>query len=103
MLAVVLGSLIAVMQPVSCCDNIMTITKLVLTVRLFLLKNCGLSVAQGQRRIPVMGMVHYYHQGPVFIDDSDPVKQEELRWNEAEDITKDKDMGAVKGTNVKDL
>ncbi|MGI5941888.1 MAG: NosD domain-containing protein [Pelotomaculaceae bacterium] len=56
--------------------------------------------------IPIMGdgSTHYYHQGPVFIDDPDPETQELLRWNEAEDRNWDnKDMGAVKGTNVKDL
>lgn len=56
--------------------------------------------------IPIMGdgSTRYYHQGPVFIDDPDPETQELLRWNEAEDTNWDtKDMGAVKGTNVKDL
>lgn len=56
--------------------------------------------------IPIMGdgSTRYYHQGPVFIDDPDPETQELLRWNEAEDRNWDtKDMGAVKGTNVKDL
>lgn len=50
------------------------------------------------------GATHYYCQGPVFLDDPDPATQERLRWNEAEDINwADKDMGALKGTNVKDL
>lgn len=50
------------------------------------------------------GFTHYYHQGPVFVDDPDPVKEEELRWNPAEDTNvQEKDMGAVKGTNAKDL
>ncbi len=37
--------------------------------------------------LPVQGdgSTHYYHQGPVFIDDPDPVTQEQLRWNPAED------------------
>jgi hypothetical protein len=50
------------------------------------------------------GKTHYYHQGPVFIDDADPVREEQLRWNSAEDKNvQEKDMGAVKGTNLKDL
>jgi hypothetical protein len=59
-----------------------------------------------ERNLPVQGdgIVHYYHQGPVFIDDPDPVKEEQLRWNAAEDTNvKEKDMGAVKGTDLKDL
>ena len=58
--------------------------------------------------IPVLGdgATHYYHQGPVFIYEpaDDPVELERLRWNEEEDKNWDtKDMGAVKGNNVKDL
>ncbi|MFA5001382.1 MAG: PEGA domain-containing protein [Methanolinea sp.] len=50
------------------------------------------------------GITHYYHQGPVFVDDPDAAKEEELRWNPAEDSNvQEKDMGAVKGTNMKDL
>ncbi len=50
------------------------------------------------------GKTHYYLQGPVFVDDADPVREEQLRWNAAEDKNvKEKDMGAVKGTNLKDL
>jgi len=59
-----------------------------------------------EANLPVMGdgMTHYYHQGPVFVDDADPVREEELRWNAAEDKNvQEKDMGAVKGTDLKDL
>src|SRR5690606_6340113 len=50
------------------------------------------------------GITRYYHQGPVFVDDPDPAREEELRWNPSEDTNiQDKDMGAVKGTNLKDL
>ena len=50
------------------------------------------------------GTTHYYHQGPVFLNDTDPTTQATLRWNAAEDIaTTYKDKGAVKGTNLKDL
>ncbi|MFY9800395.1 MAG: DUF3344 domain-containing protein, partial [Methanoregula sp.] len=50
------------------------------------------------------GSTHYYHQGPVFIDDTDPSTQEQLRWNAAEDTNvQEKDMGAVKGTDLKVL
>ena len=56
--------------------------------------------------LPVLGdgVTHYYHQGPVFKDDPDPVVEELIRWNATEDTNVlEKDMGAVKGTNVKDL
>ncbi|MGI6452338.1 MAG: hemoblobin-interacting domain-containing protein [Syntrophomonadaceae bacterium] len=58
--------------------------------------------------IPVCGNgeIRYYHQGPVFIYEpaDDPVELERLRWNEGEDTNWDtKDMGAVMGTNVRDL
>ncbi|MDD3652586.1 MAG: PKD domain-containing protein [Desulfotomaculaceae bacterium] len=57
--------------------------------------------------IPVMGgdgTTHYYHQGPVFIDHPDEETEQMLRWNPEEDTNVDtKDMGALKGTNVKDL
>jgi len=50
------------------------------------------------------GTTHYYHQGPVFVDDDDEATEEELRWNKREDTNvEEKDMGALKGTNVKDL
>jgi hypothetical protein len=50
--------------------------------------------------LPVQGdgSTHYYLQGPVFLDPA------ELRWNPAEDTNvQEKDMGAVKGTDVRDL
>jgi uncharacterized repeat protein (TIGR02059 family) len=56
--------------------------------------------------IPIMGdgTTHYYHQGPVFIDDPDEETEQMLRWNQAEDTNWDtKDMGALKGTNLTDL
>jgi PKD repeat protein/DMSO/TMAO reductase YedYZ molybdopterin-dependent catalytic subunit len=59
-----------------------------------------------EENLPVMGdgNIHYYHQGPVFVDNSDPETQEMLRWNPKEDTNiETKDMGAVMGTNVKDL
>ena len=50
------------------------------------------------------GTTHYYHQGPVFIDNTDPVIEQALRWNPAEDTNvQEKDNGAVKGTNLKDI
>jgi PKD repeat protein len=57
-----------------------------------------------EANLPVFGdgSTHYYLQGPVFVDNPDPVIEEELRWNSSEN-TNEKDQGAVKGTNVKDL
>ncbi len=48
--------------------------------------------------LPVQGdgVTHYYHQGPVFVADK------EGQWDENE-TTNFKDMGAVKGTSVRDL
>jgi len=59
-----------------------------------------------ETNLPVVGdgTTHYYHQGPVFVDDADPAREEQLRWNIAEDANvKEKDMGALKGTALKDL
>jgi hypothetical protein len=53
-----------------------------------------------EQHLPVQGdgSTHYYLQGPVFADNPDD------RWNPAEDTNvKEKDMGAVKGTNTRDL
>ena len=53
-----------------------------------------------EANLPVYGdgTTHYYHQGPVFVDDP------EERWNPAEDMNvREKDMGAVKGTDLRDL
>jgi hypothetical protein len=51
-----------------------------------------------EANLPVMGdgVTHYYHQGPVFENDT------EARWD-AEETTNFKDHGAVKGTAISDL
>jgi len=51
-----------------------------------------------EANLPVQGdgKTHYYHQGPVFVDDK------EWQWD-ANETTNFKDEGAVKGTDVKDL
>jgi hypothetical protein len=59
-----------------------------------------LTYQQMRDTLPVLGdgTTHYYHQGPVFATNPDD------RWNPKEDTNvQDKDMGAVKGTNLKDL
>lgn len=59
-----------------------------------------------EQNLPVQGdgVVHYYHQGPVFVDNADPAVEEVLRWNPEENKNvKEKDMGAVKGTDIRDL
>lgn len=65
-----------------------------------------LTYQQMRDTLPVEGdgITHYFLQGPVFVDDLNPTVQETLRWNSKEDTNvQEKDMGAVKGTNVKDL
>jgi hypothetical protein len=51
-----------------------------------------------EANLPVQGdgKTHYYHQGPVFVDDK------EGQWD-ANETTNFKDRGAVRGTDVKDL
>ncbi len=51
-----------------------------------------------EQNLPVQGdgIAHYYHQGPVFAADK------EAQWDIGE-TTNFKDMGAVKGTSVRDL
>jgi hypothetical protein len=59
-----------------------------------------------EANLPVLGdgTTVYYHQGPVFVDDPDPAREQELRWNPAEDTNvQEKEMGAVKGTDLKEL
>jgi PKD repeat protein len=50
------------------------------------------------------GTTHYYAQGPVFADNPDPAIEQQLRWNPQENTNVlEQDMGAVKGTNLRDL
>ena len=59
-----------------------------------------LTYQQMRDSLPVLGdgTTHYFHQGPVFVANL------EDRWNPKEDTNvQEKDMGAVKGTNLKDL
>jgi hypothetical protein len=65
-----------------------------------------LTYQQMRDTLPVLGdgITHYYHQGPVFVDDSSETTEQQLRLNPAEDTNVlTKDMGAVKGTDVRDL
>ncbi len=71
-----------------------------------ILSSTDVDAAWMETHLPVYGdgVTHYYHQGPVFVDDPDPVTEEMIRWNAAEDTNvQEKDMGAVRGTAVKDL
>lgn len=59
-----------------------------------------------EQNLPVHGdgVTHFFLQGPVFLDDPDPATEESLRWNKDETINvREKDMGAVKGTDIRDL
>jgi hypothetical protein len=51
-----------------------------------------------EANLPVQGdgKTHYYHQGPVFVDDK------EGQWD-VNETTNFKDQGAVRGTDIKDL
>ncbi len=65
-----------------------------------------LTYQQMRDTLPVLGdgTIHYYHQGPVFVDDPDDATEQALRWNPDEDTNvQEKDMGAAKGTDFKDL
>jgi parallel beta-helix repeat protein len=71
-----------------------------------ILNQTTLTWQQMRDTLPVLGdgVTHYYHQGPVFVDNTNETLEQELRWNPAEDTNVDtKDMGAVKGTNLVDL
>lgn len=63
-----------------------------------ILKETTVTYQWMEANLPVQGdgKIHYYHQGPVFVDD----KQGQWDINET---TNFKDQGAVKGTDVKDL
>lgn len=59
-----------------------------------------------EQNLPVHGdgVTHYYHQGPVFADDPDPAREAMIRWNPEENTNvQEKDMGAVKGTDLRDI
>jgi hypothetical protein len=59
-----------------------------------------------QSNLPVSGdgITHYYLQGPVFVDNQNADTQDLLRWNQDEDQNiQEKDMGALKGTNLSSL
>jgi hypothetical protein len=62
------------------------------------LNETSVSIAWMEQNLPVQGdgVTHYYHQGPVFVDDK------EGQWD-PEETANFKDMGAVKGTAVRDL
>ncbi len=51
-----------------------------------------------ETNLPIQGdgTTHYYHQGPVFVDDK------EGQWD-VNETTNFKDQGAVKGTDIKDI
>jgi hypothetical protein len=71
-----------------------------------ILSSKDVDIAWMETNLPVHGdgVTRYYHQGPVFIDNPDPATEVSLRWNPVEDTNvREKDMGAVKGTAVKDL
>jgi Protein of unknown function (DUF3344)/PEGA domain len=68
--------------------------------RTTILSEKTLTYHEMESSLPVQGdgSTHYFLQGPVFVDPAD------LRWNPAEDTNvQEKDMGAVKGTDVRDL
>jgi hypothetical protein len=62
------------------------------------LNETSIDYHQLETNLPVQGdgKTHYYHQGPVFVDDK------EGQWD-ANETANFKDMGAVKGTAVRDL
>ncbi len=67
-------------------------------------KTVGYTWMEQNLRVYGDGVTHYYLQGPVFVDDPDPVREEELRWDPSEDTNvQEKDMGAVKGSSLRDL
>jgi len=96
---------IFVAVPASAYTTELTVTKLAddgVTV----LDQQTVDIAWMEANLPVYGdgVTHYYHQGPVFKDDPDDAAEQVLRWNPEEDANVlEKDMGAVKGTNLRDL
>jgi Protein of unknown function (DUF3344)/PEGA domain len=68
--------------------------------RTTILSETTLTYQEMESSLPVQGdgSTHYFLQGPVFVDNI------EQRWNPGEDTNvQEKDMGAVKGTDIKDL
>lgn len=63
-----------------------------------IVNSTSVTVAWMEQHLPVQGdgITHYYHQGPVFVD----TKEGQWDGNETANF---KDMGAVRGTAVRDL
>jgi PKD repeat protein len=102
-LLVIIGSILV--APVSAATTQVQIVKYA-SDGTTILSDRTLTWQQMRDTLPVLGdgVTHYYHQGPVFVDDPDETVEQALRWNPEESINVDtKDMGAVKGTNLKDL
>ncbi|MGI6549443.1 MAG: PKD domain-containing protein [Syntrophomonadales bacterium] len=106
-LVIAVFALLAMPQPATAATTELTITKYAVDGKTVLDQmKVDYRWLMDEKNIGIMGdgETRYYHQGPVFKDDPDPDMQELLRWNEEEDQNWDvKDMGAVKGNNVKDL
>ena len=103
LLLVVIGGILV--APVSAATTQVQIVKYASDGRTIIAQQ-NLTWQQMRDTLPVLGdgVTHYYHQGPVFVDNPDPVVEEQLRWNPKENTNVlEKDMGAVKGTNLKDL
>ena len=104
-LPVFLLLIIILVVPVTANTTHVTVTKLA-DDNLTVIDQQTVSYQWMRDHLPVLGdgTTHYYHQGPVFIDDPNPVIEEQLRWNPDEDNNYlGKDYGALRGTDVADL
>ncbi|HAG11370.1 MAG TPA: hypothetical protein DCK76_08340 [Desulfotomaculum sp.] len=91
---------------VSASSTNLTIKKLASDGTTIISEETTLNYHRLKDNLPVMGdgIKHYYHQGPVFIDDADEETEQMLRWNQEENKNvQEKDMGALMGTNLIDL
>jgi len=93
--------------PVTAYTTEVTVTKLAAD-GLTIINERTVSYQWMRDNLPVLGdgIAHYYLQGPVFLDDPvNETHEQELRLNSDEDTNcyPDKDFGALRGTDIKDL
>jgi PKD repeat protein len=108
-ISILLGIYVVILiaQPCLATTTELTITKYA-SDRITILNQTTKNYSWLAANLPVFGngFTHYYMQGPVFVDYlSNDATEQELRWNVSENTNcyPDKDMGALKGSNLKDI
>ena len=99
---ILIAVLVFTTTPVAAATTSLTITKLA-SDGTTVLDTRTVDYTSMMNNLPLMGdgTTHYYHQGPVYLDDEDPVTEQLLRWNPEEDTNVDKGHGRRQGHECK--